>query len=172
MHIHVAVTDLENSIGFYSTMFGTEPVIKHQDYAKWQMDDPAVNFAISDRGQVTGINHLGIQVDSENELQEIAQRLENAEITFSSQQGTSCCYANSNKHWAMDPQGIAWESFHNLGDIPTFSENAISDTNSESSACCIPLIQSELDDDTAACCVAIDNKTGEENNKKSSSSCC
>ena len=123
MHIHIAVNELSESIGFYSTIFGTSPSVEREDYAKWDLNDPAVNFAISKRGHASGINHLGIQVDSENELAEIAQRLDEAEITSSKQEGASCCYAHSNKHWALDPQGIAWESFHSLGNIPIFGED-------------------------------------------------
>ena len=154
MHIHIAVNELSESIKFYSTIFGASPSIEREDYAKWDLRDPAVNFAISKRGHASGINHLGIQVDSEDELKEIAQRLDEAEITSSSQEGASCCYAHSNKHWALDPQGIAWESFHTLGDIPVFGEDTKTDAADESSACCIPLNKSQLsDDEAAACCI-------------------
>ncbi len=166
LHIHIAVDELADSINFYSTIFGAAPNIEHKDYAKWTIDDPAVNFAISNRGQTAGINHLGIQVDSESELKEISQRLEEAEITSSKQEGASCCYANSNKHWALDPQGIAWESFHTLADIPTFSQGNKEHEQTESSACCIPLMNNEMADpaqDEAACCIP---------NENDSSACC
>jgi len=154
MHIHIAVNELEKSIKFYSTIFGASPSVEHDDYAKWDLSDPAVNFAISKRGHASGINHLGIQVDSEYELTETAQRLDEAEITSSRQKGASCCYAHSNKHWAMDPQGIAWESFHTLGDIAVFGEDTKTDAGDESSACCIPLNKSQSgDDEAAACCI-------------------
>ncbi len=154
MHIHVAVNELPESIKFYSTIFGESPSVEREDYAKWNLSDPAVNFAISNRGHASGINHLGIQVDSENALKEIAQRLDEAEITSSSQEGASCCYAHSNKHWALDPQGIAWESFHTLGDIAVFGEDTKTDSEDESSACCIPINKSNTgDDDEAACCI-------------------
>ena len=154
LHIHIAVNELSESIKFYSTLFNTAPSVAHEDYAKWDLTEPAVNFAISKRGHASGINHLGIQVDSENELGEIAQRLDNAEITSSKQAGSSCCYAHSNKHWALDPQGIAWESFHTLGEIPIFGEDTKTDTEDESSACCIPLKMSDSGDNKeAACCI-------------------
>ncbi len=164
MHIHIAVNKLSESIGFYSTMFGASPTVEREDYAKWKLSDPAVNFAISKRGHASGINHLGIQVDSESELKEIAQRLDEAEITTSQQKGASCCYAHSNKHWALDPQGIAWESFHSLGDIPIFGEDTKSDSADESSACCIPLNKSESStEEEAACCIP---------NEDDASGCC
>ena len=154
MHIHIAVNELSESIGFYSTVFGASPSVVRNDYAKWDLSDPAVNFAISRRGHTAGINHLGIQVDSEGELAEIAQRLDEAEITSSKQKGTSCCYAHSNKHWALDPQEIAWESFHSLGEIPIFGEDTKVDSGDESSACCIPLnLSPSSNEDTATCCV-------------------
>ena len=163
MHIHIAVNELSDSINFYSTLFGEPPTIERNDYAKWQLDNPLVNFAISNRGHASGINHLGIQVDSESELEEIAQRLDQAEITASKQEGSSCCYSHSNKHWAMDPQGIAWESFHTLGEIPVFGEDTRADSDDETSACCIPLNMNQADDEGAVCCVP---------NEKDVSGCC
>lgn len=138
LHIHIAVNELSKSIHFYSILFGVKPFIVHEDYAKWNLTDPAMNFAISKRGHAGGINHLGIQVDSESELKEISQSLDEAEITSSKHEGAYCCYAHSNKHWALDPQGIAWESFFNLDEIPIFGEDTRSDSGDESSACCIP----------------------------------
>ena len=160
MHVHITVDEFSESIGFYSTLFGASPAVERQDYAKWNLSDPAVNFAISKQGtcgHTSGINHLGIQVDSESELKEIAQRLDEAEITSSKQEGSSCCYARSNKHWVLDPQGIAWESFHSLGDITIFGEDTKTDSEDESSACCIPLNISQSSDDEAACCVPNDS---------------
>ena len=159
MHIHIAVNELSDSINFYSTLFGEPPSVEREDYAKWKLDDPVVNFAISSRGHASGINHLGIQVDSESELEEIAQRLDEAELTSSKQEGSSCCYSNSNKHWALDPQGIAWESFHTLGEIPVFGEDTRADSEDESSACCIPLNMNQPGDESAACCVPNDKDT-------------
>ena len=120
------------------------PSVEHEDYAKWNLTDPAVNFAISKRGHASGINHLGIKVDSESELKEITQCLDEAEIKSSKQDGASCCYAHSNKHWTFDPQGIAWESFLTLDEIPIFGEDTRSDSGDESSTCCIPLNFSEF----------------------------
>ena len=156
MHIHIAVNELNESINFYSTLFGESPTVEREDYAKWKLDDPLVNFAISSRGHASGINHLGIQVDSESELEELSQRLDQAEITASKQEGSSCCYSHSNKHWVMDPQGIAWESFHTLGEIPVFGEDTRADSGDETSACCIPLNMNQPGDEGAACCVPND----------------
>jgi hypothetical protein len=148
------VNEFTESINFYSTIFNAPPSIERADYAKWDLNEPAVNFAISNRGHAGGINHLGIQVDSESELKEITKRLDNAEINSSKQEGSSCCYAYSNKHWALDPQGIAWESFHTLGDISIFGEDTKSAAENESSACCIPLNMNDSDnDEEAACCI-------------------
>lgn len=152
MHIHIAVNELSESIGFYSTLFGSTPTTEREDYAKWDLNDPKVNFAISLRGHACGMNHLGIQVDSENELKEIAQRLDQAEINYSKQEGTSCCYSHSNKHWALDPQGIAWESFHTLSTITTFG-GEVDGNSEESPSCCIPLSISEPSDAEKVCCV-------------------
>ena len=154
LHIHIAVNELSESINFYSTIFNISPSVERDDYAKWDLIEPAVNFAISKRGHTGGINHLGIQVSSEEDLEEIAKRLDKAEITSSKQEGSSCCYSHSNKHWVLDPQGIAWESFHTLGVIPIFGEDAKSNSEDESSACCIPLNMSEPSDkEEAACCI-------------------
>jgi len=153
LHIHIAVNELSESINFYSTLFNAPPSVEHKDYAKWDLAEPAVNFAISNRGHSSGINHLGLQVDTEEELEEIAERLDQAEITSSKQGGSSCCYAHSNKHWALDPQGIAWESFHTLGTVPIFGEDTKADSDDESSACCIPLNLNETSNADAACCI-------------------
>jgi len=161
MHIHIAVNDLSENVSFYSILFNTLPTVQHQDYAKWQLDDPAVNFAISTQGHSSGINHLGIQVDSAEELHVLAQRFDNAEIGYSSQEGVTCCYANSNKHWVLDPQGNAWESFHTLSDAPLFGEETKRD--SEDADCCIPLYSKQDQTSKDACCIP---------NDKSTSSCC
>ncbi len=154
LHIHIAVNELSESINFYSTIFDAPPSVEREDYAKWDLAEPAINFAISNRGHTNGINHLGIQVDSEYELEKIAKRLDNAEITFSKQEGSSCCYTHSNKHWVLDPQGIAWESFHTLGDSPIFGEDTGKYSDDESSACCIPLNMGQSGDkEVAACCI-------------------
>jgi catechol 2,3-dioxygenase-like lactoylglutathione lyase family enzyme len=166
LHIHIAVNDLSESINFYSVLFGNEPTVKKEDYAKWDLTEPAINFAISKRGHTSGINHLGIQVDSEEELEEIASRLDSAEITTASQEGSSCCYAHSNKHWSLDPQGIAWESFHTLGEIPVFGKDTKTDSDDDASACCIPLSNTEPEKNDAACCIS------NESNENDASGCC
>jgi hypothetical protein len=136
-HVHVHVHDLERSIGFYSKMFAAEPTRREADYAKWMLDDPRVNFAISTRGGEPGVDHLGIQTDSADELVELKARAEAADLALFDEGNTSCCYANSEKHWITDPQGVAWEHFHTLGDIPVFSQRESVPTAPES-ACCAP----------------------------------
>ncbi len=128
LHVHIAVEDLQQNIAFYSAMFGCEPSVQHDDYAKWMLDDPRVNFAISNRSQHTGLDHLGIQAENETELSAVKQQLDNTQASIEEQQGAACCYSRSDKYWVIDPQGIAWESFHSLQDIPTFNEpEAVSD---------------------------------------------
>ncbi len=122
LHIHLAVEDLEQNIEFYSTLFGCQPTVVHGDYAKWMLDDPRVNFAISNRSQHTGLDHLGIQTENEAELRDIKQHLDATQAPIEVQQGAACCYTRSDKYWITDPQGIAWESFHSLNEIPTFND--------------------------------------------------
>lgn len=119
-HVHVAVPDLGSSIRFYSTLFGAEPSVTKDDYAKWMLEDPRVNFAISQRGATLGVNHLGFQVDSGEELEALHGQLEAADRGVVAEVGANCCYAKSDKYWVTDPAGIAWESFHSLGSIPLF----------------------------------------------------
>jgi catechol 2,3-dioxygenase-like lactoylglutathione lyase family enzyme len=120
LHVHVAVHDLKQSIRFYSALFAAEPVVKKDDYAKWMLDDPRVNFAISTRGGKAGLDHLGIQAEDGEELEDLGSRLAQAEVAVTAQKGASCCYAKSDKYWTLDPQGIAWESFHTLGSVPVY----------------------------------------------------
>jgi catechol 2,3-dioxygenase-like lactoylglutathione lyase family enzyme len=120
LHVHVAVHDLKQSIRFYSALFAAEPVVKKDDYAKWMLDDPRVNFAISTRGGKAGLDHLGIQAEDNEELEDLGSRLAQAEVAVTAQKGASCCYAKSDKYWTIDPQGIAWESFHTLGSVPVY----------------------------------------------------
>jgi len=122
LHVHLAVENLEQNISFYSTMFGCQPTVQHADYAKWMLDDPRVNFAISNRSKTLGLDHLGIQADDEAELQSIKQQLDATQTPIEAQEGAACCYARSDKYWITDPQGIAWESFHSLSEIPTFND--------------------------------------------------
>ncbi len=121
-HVHTHVDDLAKSIAFYTHLFGQQPTRVESDYAKWMLDDPRVNFAISQRGGKPGIDHLGIQTDTEDELAELKARARAADLALLDEGETTCCYARSEKHWITDPQGVAWEHFHTLNDIPTFSE--------------------------------------------------
>jgi hypothetical protein len=141
-HVHVSVDDLQNSIRFYSSMFGAQPSVRKDDYAKWMLEDPRVNFAISTRGEKSGVNHLGIQAESDAELKELRVRLIEAQAPVLEQQEAVCCYAKSDKYWTIDPQGLAWETFHTLGGIPIFGEDRASTTMPEAqnkgAACCVP----------------------------------
>lgn len=119
-HVHVGVRDLPASIRFYSALFATPPTVTKPDYAKWMLDDPRINFAISERGGQHGVNHLGLQVDDDAELEEIHGRLDAAGAAVVAENDVSCCYARSDKYWIEDPQGVAWESFRSLGSVPYF----------------------------------------------------
>jgi hypothetical protein len=158
LHVHVSVDNLAESIKFYSGMFASEPTVVKTDYAKWMLDDPRVNFAISRRGTEIGLNHLGIQVESGAELQEMQCRLGTLQSGLEKEEGVACCYARSDKYWVNDPSGIAWETFHTLDTIPVFGEPnktaASTEKQTGSNACCIPLAKPK----TAAapdapCCV-------------------
>lgn len=135
-HVHLHVQDLAQSIGFYSKLFAAAPTRTEADYAKWMLEDPPVNFAISTRGREPGIDHLGIQTDSAEDLAELKARAESSDLALLDEGATTCCYAQSEKHWITDPQGIAWEHFHTLGSIPVFREQA--DEAAATSACCAP----------------------------------
>ncbi len=137
LHVHVNVEDLAESIGFYSTLFAAEPTVLKDDYAKWMLDDPRVNFAISDRKDKTGINHLGIQVDDDEELAELSERLASAGREVVEQKDAHCCYARGNKAWVTDPQGVAWESFATSGSIEIFGADTLNEMpEAKSTACC------------------------------------
>jgi catechol 2,3-dioxygenase-like lactoylglutathione lyase family enzyme len=124
-HVHAHVENLETSVAFYSKLFGAAPTRTEADYAKWMLDDPRINFAISTRGGKPGVDHLGIQTDSEAELGELKDRARAADMTLLNEGETSCCYARSDKYWLTDPQGIAWEQFHTLGNIPVFGHSKV-----------------------------------------------
>lgn len=134
-HVHLHVANLEQSIAFYSRLFAAEPTRVEGDYAKWMLDDPRVNFAISTRGGQAGIDHLGFQVDEAGELADLKARAETAGMALLDEGETTCCYARSDKHWVTDPQGVAWEHFHTLDNIPVFREAAAAPS---ASACCAP----------------------------------
>ena len=139
MHLHVSVDDIDKSISFYNNLFGATPSVEKSDYAKWMLDDPLVNFAISKRGASPGLDHIGIQVDSDAELVEIKERLEAADVSLLTQEGTTCCYAKSDKHWVQDPSGIAWETYRTLDSAPTFNDQQ--QAGDVATACCAPTTQ-------------------------------
>lgn len=155
-HIHLSVPELAPSIAFYSRLFGQAPSREEADYAKWMLDDPRINFAISSRGHASGLNHLGFQADEAAELDQLRQHANAAGHGAVLEQGeTTCCYANSQKHWTIDPQGIAWEHFRTLSDAAIFGTDTMSmGPDGEASPCCEPL-RSSADDKAAgaACCV-------------------
>ena len=136
-HVHAHVEDLEASIAFYSKLFAAEPTRVEADYAKWMLEDPRINFAISTRGGAPGIDHLGFQTDDADELAELKARAQAADMALLDQGETSCCYSRSEKHWVTDPQGIAWEHFHTLDSIPVFGESTKT-ADARATACCAP----------------------------------
>jgi catechol 2,3-dioxygenase-like lactoylglutathione lyase family enzyme len=137
MHIHLAVDNLEQNIAFYEALFQSEPTVREPDYAKWMLDDPRVNFAISSRGRQPGLDHLGIQVESNEELEAVQQGLAASALPVAEQKQAACCYAQSDKYWSVDPQGIAWEAFHSLNTIPMFGEDEVIQLE-PASTCCKP----------------------------------
>ena len=144
LHVHVAVDNLAESIRFYSALFAAEPNVAKPDYAKWMLDDPRVNFAVSARGAAPGLNHLGVQVESVDELAEMHARLQKLQTMVIEENSAACCYAKSDKYWAADPQGIPWETFHTLDSIPVFGAEGASET-----ACCTPLAPAARVESTA-----------------------
>jgi catechol 2,3-dioxygenase-like lactoylglutathione lyase family enzyme len=141
LHIHVGVKDLAKSVQFYSTLFGTKPSKEKPGYAKWMLEDPRINFAISTLTQTEGVDHLGIQVDEPQELEEITARLKKADLGVHDEGETTCCYARSNKAWVSDPAGVAWEAYQTMADVEVFKEAAHDDA-----ACC------DSDESEAKCC--------------------
>lgn len=156
LHVHVAVPDIEQSIRFYSTLFGAAPVKVKPDYAKWMLEDPRVNFAISQRGSRTpGVDHVGVQVDSRAELDELAARLKAAGAATFDEEAVTCCYAKGDKTWVNDPAGVRWETFFTFDDATTYGENAVPDVIAPAAA---------------ACCGSVATPTVEE--KAKSAGCC
>lgn len=152
MHIHVGVEKLNDSIKFYSALFGAEPVKIKDDYAKWMLDDPRINFAISTRAK-SGVDHFGLQVDEEHELEALRERLKDADLSLFDEGETVCCYARSDKSWVSDPAGIAWEAYQTMEDVQLFSDAS----TSEEGACCTPETQGQPDccepaEKTVGCC--------------------
>jgi catechol 2,3-dioxygenase-like lactoylglutathione lyase family enzyme len=138
LHIHVSVADLAPSVRFYSTLFAAEPTLEKPDYAKWMLDDPRVDFAISTRGGDTGLDHLGIRVETADELKEVYGRLRQADRPVLEQGATTCCYANSEKAWSMDPQGLMWEAFLTTDDSTVYGESVDRGSGTSGGACCTP----------------------------------
>ena len=177
-HVHLHVDDLARSIGFYSKLFAAEPARVETDYAKWMLDDPAVNFAISTRGAQAGIDHLGIQTDDPAELADMKARAQAADMALLDEGETTCCYARSEKHWVTDPQGIAWEHFHTLGNIPVFNEAAPAQASASASAsaCCAPssapVVEAAPATADAACCAPKSRGKPIGIPVKSSNACC
>jgi catechol 2,3-dioxygenase-like lactoylglutathione lyase family enzyme len=155
-HVHLGVADLAASVRFYSGLFGQPPTVEKGDYAKWMLDDPRLNFAISKRGGPNeagrpGLNHLGLQVDSADELAGVRARFAAADATaLSDEPAANCCYARSDKHWVRDPQGIAWEGYHTLGAIEYFDGDAAPAAGA--AACCAPAAATAPVPGGAACC--------------------
>ncbi|HAU1639634.1 TPA: glyoxalase/bleomycin resistance/dioxygenase family protein [Legionella pneumophila] len=149
-HIHIGVNNLADSIRFYNALFGSKPVKEKTDYAKWMLDDPRINFAISTRAGKPGVEHLGIQVDDAAELEALRKHFSEANISTHSDGETTCCYAKSEKSWVNDPNGIAWEAYHTMEDAQFFSGEKITE-----SACCRPeksTATSCCDTKTTGCC--------------------
>ncbi|MHB8623200.1 MAG: ArsI/CadI family heavy metal resistance metalloenzyme [Sulfuricaulis sp.] len=165
-HVHVAVDNLPESIRFYSVLFGIEPMVIKTDYAKWMLDDPRINFAISTRGHAAGLNHLGFQVESNDELRAMRSNLEAADSGLVEQTGTACCYAKSDKYWVTDPSGIAWETFHSLGTVPVYGADTTA--KAKDGAYCIPVKTSDVDQPHAGCCVPSNDMANENN----ATACC
>lgn len=139
MHVHVSVADIAQSVRFYSTLFAAEPSVTKPDYAKWMLTDPLVNFAVSTRSGETGINHLGIQVETHGELQEVYERLQQVNRPLLEKGATTCCYANSEKSWITDPQGLSWETFLTSGESTVYGDSAnLGPIRIKAGVCCKP----------------------------------
>jgi catechol 2,3-dioxygenase-like lactoylglutathione lyase family enzyme len=137
MHVNISVKDLDASIEFYNSLFASQPAVVKTDYAKWMLDDPRVNFAITTRGEQKGVDHLGIQVENDAELDEVYGRLQGAAAPVIEEGATTCCYAESEKSWIFDPEGIAWETFLTRGESSVYGSDQVKHGNTDS-ACCTP----------------------------------
>lgn len=162
LHVHVSVDDLAQSVRFYSTLFAAQPTVTKPDYAKWMLEDPRVNFAISTRNGQKGLDHFGIQVETTDELQDVYARLQQADRPVLQEGATTCCYAQSEKSWIADPQGLAWETFLTRGESTVYGDSidlgrvrtvaaasACCTTETPQGACCAPKPELAAD---AACC--------------------
>ena len=155
LHVHVAVRNLDESVRFYSTLFATGPTVLKDDYAKWMLDDPRVNFAISTHGEATGVDHLGIQVENDSELREVYGRLRQADRPVLEEGTTTCCYAQSEKSWIADPQGVTWETFHTIGESTTYGTSVdLKMLTQAQSSCCAPTAKVEAAPKSACCAPA------------------
>jgi len=150
LHVNISVSDLDASIGFYNSLFDAEPSVVKSDYAKWMLEDPRVNFAITTRGERKGLDHLGIQVENDDELGEVYSRLQTAGAPVIEEGATTCCYANSEKSWIFDPDSIAWETFLTLGESPVYGTDKIKNLDSNSACCGRP--QPEPAKSGSSCC--------------------
>ena len=153
LHIHIGVENIEQALPFYTTLFGADPVKTKPDYAKWLLDDPCVNFAISTRPSKKGVDHLGIQVDGNGELDEVRGRIKSAGLPAFDEGETVCCYAKSDKTWVQDPAGVAWETYRTMEDAEIYGKNPVM----SDSACCTPETKGtpnccEPSEQTAGCC--------------------
>jgi catechol 2,3-dioxygenase-like lactoylglutathione lyase family enzyme len=153
MHINVGVENLDKSIKFYSALFGEQPAKIKSDYAKWMVDDPRINFAITTRTGRQGVDHLGLQVEEDSELEELRARFKSADMSVFDEGETVCCYARSDKTWVKDPSGIAWEAYKNMEDVQLFG----SSSTAQEGACCPPETEvlpdiPEVTEKTTACC--------------------
>jgi predicted enzyme related to lactoylglutathione lyase len=156
MHVHVSVDDLDKAVGFYSALFAVQPAVRKDDYAKWMIDDPRVNFAISTRGGTAGLDHLGIQVETSDELKDVYERLHAAGGDILEQGKTTCCYAKSEKSWTDDPAGISWEVFHTTGEATDYGTSVQHGAQiAHAKACCLPKAEpakQTTNQATSACC--------------------
>lgn len=158
LHVHVSVDDLDQSVRFYATLFAAEPTVLKPDYAKWMLEDPRVNFAISKRGGAAGVQHLGIQAEDAAELAEVYDRLKQAERPIVAQTATTCCYAKSDKQWIADPQGVPWETFFTYGESTVYGEGSLGKLREVTAraTCCEPEAMRQAAPESAvpasACC--------------------
>lgn len=154
LHVHVSVDDLAQSIGFYSTLFAAPPTVVKEDYAKWMLEDPWVNFAISKLpGRTAGISHLGIEAEDQAELAEVYDRLSRAERPIVEAKGATCCYAKSDKQWIADPQGVPWETFFTYGESTVYGQGSLDKLReANEAACCVPAAQELTPEPATACC--------------------
>jgi catechol 2,3-dioxygenase-like lactoylglutathione lyase family enzyme len=148
LHLHISVKDLEKNRQFYTTLFGSEPTKIKEDYLQWLLDDPYINFAISSGRDKIGLNHLGIQVDSDEALNVIEQRLKDGNIVGEKQDGAQCCYASSKKYWVEDPQNIIWENYHTMEQIEVFG----GDEFTGGTGCCQPSFSKNAQWSTGGSC--------------------